>query len=156
MNPLKIDSLPHGWQVLAVLLLSGGLTAIAYGLTKAGLAELAASFLSFYVFFVGSRVLAKVAASREARHFKETQKVVGTVWAELQDWLTDRKILALCIIGVPVTIAFVTLKALVTAGLMAFSSVWFAVGAGLVVASVVASPLLFRAVRDAVFADPER
>lgn len=50
----------------------------------------------------------------------------------------------------------VTLKALVTAGLMAFSSVWFAVGAGLVVASVVASPLLFRAVRDAVFADPER
>lgn len=151
MNFLKIDSLPHGWQVLAVILLSGGVTALAYGLTEAGLAELASSCLSFYGFFVGSRVMAKIASSRQAQHFKETQEIIGTIWGELQAWLTDRQLLALAIIGVPVTVVFVTVKALISAGLMAFSSVWFAVAAGLIVASFVASPLLFKGLREAVF-----
>lgn len=151
MNLLKIDSLPHHWQVLAAVLLSGGLTALAYGLTQAGLAELAASCLSFYGFFVGTRLLAKIAASREARHFRETREFIGTAYGELQAWLADRKLLAIAIIGVPVTVAFVTLKSAIALALGAFSNVWFAVAAGLIVAAFVASPLLFRQIRLAVF-----
>lgn len=154
MNPLKIDALPHHWQVLAVLLLSAGLTAIAYGLTQAGLAELAASCLSFYAFFLGSRVLAKLAVTRQAAHFRESQALLGTLYREAEDWLTDRKLLALSIIGVPVTMVFVGFKSAIAAGLAAFSNVWVAVGVGLLAASFVASPLLFRAVRDAVFSSP--
>lgn len=154
MNPLKIDSLPHHWQVLAVLLLSAGLTAIAYGLSQAGLAELAASCLSFYSFFLGGRILAKLAVTRQAAHFRESQALLGTLYRESQVWLNDRKILALSIIGVPVTMVFVGFKTAIATGLAAFSNIWFAVGAGLLAAAFVSSPLLFRTVREAIFAEP--
>lgn len=154
MNPLKIDALPHQWQVLAVLLLSAGLTAIAYGLAQAGLAELAASCLSFYAFFLGSRILAKLAVTRQAAHFRESQALLGTLYREIEEWLTDRKLLALSIIGVPVTLVFVGFKSAIATALAAFSNVWLAAGVGLLAAAFVASPLLFRAVRDAIFAEP--
>ena len=109
--------------------------------------------MSFYVFFLGSRVLAKLAVTREAAHFKQSQALLGTLYREAEDWLNDRKLLALSIIGVPVTLLFVGFKTAIATGLAAFSNVWVSTGVGLLAAAFVASPLLFRAVRDAVFSE---
>lgn len=158
MNPLKrIESLAHGWQVLASVLLSASLVAFGYGLTKAGLAELAASFLSFWTFFVGSRVIAKISTSQKARHFRESREIVGTLYREANQWLNDRQILALALIGVPVGLLFVGFKSLAVSLLLALGNVWLAIGVGLLLSAVVASPLLFRGVRELVFddADPD-
>lgn len=148
-----IDSLPHMYQIVAVVFISGAFVSFAYGLSTLGLTEVAASFLSFYVVFVGQRVLVKAAGSREVRHFRESSALLGALYRDVEEWLTDRKLLALCIIGLPVTVAFVLFKTLVVWALGIFTSVWVALAVGLLVAGAVTSPLLVRRVRDVVFAD---
>ena len=72
-NPM--ERLAHGWQVLASLLLTGAVTALCYALSQAGLAELAGTAMSFYAVFVGTRVFAKVVASRPGGHFGATSNI---------------------------------------------------------------------------------
>ena len=153
MKMLKVDALPHGWQVLATILLTGSLTAIAYGVTKAGLAEIAAAFLSFWLVFVSRHLFAKIVASRAVKHFAESKKILEVFASEVSAWILDRQLLAICLLGVPVSFAFVCLKAFLAFALGAFGSVYFAVGFGLLFASVVCSPLLFKSMREVILAD---
>ncbi|OYO12062.1 hypothetical protein CGZ98_07685 [Enemella evansiae] len=138
-----MDSLPHGWQVLATVLLGGSVTAISYGLTKAGLIELASSFLTFYVIFVGGRLVGKMKRLGTGKHFRESSALLGTLMREADQWVTDRKILAIALLGLPVTVGALAVKAGFAVLLGLLSSWYFAVGAGLLLAAMVCSPLLF-------------
>lgn len=160
MNPFKgnplfrsMDRLPHGWQVLATIFLGGSITAISYGLTQAGLLELASSFLTFYVIFVGGRLIGKMRRIGTGRHFRESSALLGALMREMDEWITDRKILALALLGLPVTVGALALKAGFAVLLTIFSSWYFALGAGLLLAAIVCSPLLFSGMGRLVMRD---
>ncbi|MGP5098324.1 hypothetical protein ACTXJ1_09910 [Brachybacterium alimentarium] len=154
-NPLfrSMDSLPHGWQVLATVLLGGSITAISYGLTQAGLLELASSFLTFYVIFVGGRLIGKMRRIGTGKHFRESSQMIGTLMREMDAWVTDRKILALALLGLPVTVVCLAVKASFAALLGLLSSWYFALAVGLLLAAVVCSPLLFSGMGRLVMRD---
>lgn len=154
-NPLfkSMDSLPHGWQVLATVLLGGSVTAISYGLTQAGLLELASSFLTFYVIFVGGRLIGKIKRLGAGRHFRESSALLGTLMREADQWVTDRKILAIALLGLPVTVGALAVKAGFAVLLGLLSSWYFALGAGLLLAAIVCSPLLFSGMGRLVMRD---
>lgn len=154
-NPLfrSMDSLPHGWQVLATVLLGGSITAISYGLTQAGLLELASSFLTFYVIFVGGRLIGKMRRIGTGKHFRESSQMIGTLMREMDAWVTDRKVLALALLGLPVTVVCLAVKAGFAVLLGLLSSWYFALGAGLLLAAVVCSPLLFSGMGRLVMRD---
>lgn len=154
-NPLfrSMDSLPHGWQVLATVLLGGSITAVSYGLTQAGLLELASSALTFYVIFVGGRLIGKIKRLGTGKHFRESSALLGTLMREMDEWVTDRKILAIALLGLPVTVAALAVKAGFAALLTVLSSWYFALGAGLLLAAIVCSPLLFSGMGRLVMRD---
>ena len=141
-NPM--ERLAHGWQVLASLLLTGAVTALCYALSQAGLAELAGTAMSFYAVFVGTRVFAKVAASRPGGHFDATKNLLRQAQADFRTWMTDRTLLALFVLGVPATVSYVALRSACIALLAVFGNLWFAVAFGLLFGALVASPVLFR------------
>ena len=139
-----MERLAHGWQVLASLLLTGAVTALCYALSQAGLAELAGTAMSFYAVFVGTRVFAKVAASRPGGHFGATKNLLRQAQADFRTWMTDRTLLALFVLGVPATVSYVALRSACIALLAVFGNLWFAVAFGLLFGALVASPVLFR------------
>ena len=155
-----VERLAHGWQVLASLLLTGAVTALCYALSQAGLAELAGTAMSFYAVFVGTRVFAKVAASRPGGHFGATKNLLRQAQADFRTWMTDRTLLALFVLGVPATVSYVALRSACIALLAVFGNLWFAVAFGLLFGALVASPVLFRdlgrlVTRDSGTAPPE-
>ena len=155
-----MERLAHGWQVLASLLLTGAVTALCYALSQAGLAELAGTAMSFYAVFVGTRVFAKVAASRPGGHFGATKNLLRQAQADFRTWMTDRTLLALFVLGVPATVSYVALRSACIALLAVFGNLWFAVAFGLLFGALVASPVLFRdlgrlVTRDSGTAPPE-
>lgn len=155
-----MERLAHGWQVPASLLLTGAVTALCYALSQAGLAELAGTALSFYAVFVGTRVFAKVAASRPGGHFGTTKNLLRQAQADFRTWMTDRTLLALFVLGVPATVSYVALRSACIALLAVFGNLWFAVAFGLPLGALVASPSLFRdlgrvATRDSGSVHPE-
>lgn len=154
-NPLfkSVDSLPHGWQVLATGLLGGSITAVSYGLTQAGLLELASSALTFYVIFVGGRLIGKIKRLGTGKHFRESSALIGTIMREADAWVTDRKILAIALLGLPVTVGALAVKAGFATLLGLFSSWYFALAAGLLLAAIVCSPLLFSGMARLVMRD---
>lgn len=158
-NPL--ERLAHGWQVLASLLLTAAVTALCYALSQAGLAELAGTAMSFYAVFVGLRLFAKVAVANSGGHFSGTKQIVQQMRQDFEAWMNDRTVLALFIIGIPMTVGYVALRSVCIAMLGVFGNVWFAVAFGLLFGALVASPILFRdlgrlVARDAQGASVER
>lgn len=155
-----MERLAHGWQVLASLLLTGAVTALCYALSQAGLAELAGTSMSFYAVTVGTRIFAKVTSVRRVGHFAGSRALLRQAQDDFKRWMSDRTILALFVIGVPVTVGYVALRSGCIAALGAFGSIWFALAAGLLFGALVASPILFRdlgrlVTRDSGSAPPE-
>lgn len=139
-----IDALPHGWQVLASLLITGSITAISYGLSKAGLAEVAGTGLSMYAVFVFQRLFVQVARARRGGHFQGSRAILAQFQADWSAFMADRSTLAIFILGVPVTLAYLALRSVCIGVLGVFGNIWFALGFGLLFGAAVASPVLFR------------
>lgn len=138
-----LDRLPHGWNVLASIFVGGAVTALAYALSSAGLAEIAGTFLSFWGVFVFTRLFAKLAAGRSG-HFAGTSALLRQVQADVNAWVRDRTTLSLFVIGAGAAAAYVAWRSACIALLGVFSNVWFALAGGLLLAAVIASPVLFR------------
>jgi|SRR5699024_977126 len=156
LNPLLkgVDSLAHGWQVLGTVLLAGAVTVLSYGLTQAGLADLAGSFLSFYLVFIGTRLVRRIAGGRKSRkHFAESSTLIASLVRDIDAWINDRKILALCILAVPVSIGYLALRSGLVLALGIFSTWYFAAAAGLLTAAIICSPLLFKGIGQLVTTD---
>lgn len=147
-----VNRLPHHYQLLGAVLLCGSITAAAYGLEQAGIGAIAASFLSFWAIFVGTRLITKI-ATRKTKYFADTSKIVRTVHNDFQDWLNNRRVLALAILGIPVAIGFVALRAGIELALASFGNVWIALSFGLLFSAVICSPLLFRGLAEVVNSD---
>lgn len=140
----RMDNLAHGWQVLSSLLIAASVTAIAYALSSAGLAEIAGTALSFYCVFIFTKLFSKMAGKKKEGHFKGSTAIVKQFKDDLDVWMQDRSVLALFVVAVPITIAYIAFRSACIAVLGVFGNIWFAVAAGLLLGAVVASPILFR------------
>lgn len=141
-NP--IQRLAHGWQVLSAMLLAGSFTAVAYGLSEAGLAGAAGTALSFFLVFVGTRLFSKLAVAKRGGHFEGTKTMAAQVKTDIDAWMLDRSTLSIFVLAVPASIAYVALRALCIFLLGIFGNLWIALSGGLLLGAVVASPVLFR------------
>lgn len=139
----RIDSLPHGWNVLASIFIGGAITALAYALSSAGLAELAGTFLTYWVVFCFQRLFSKMAGSRKG-HFAGSSAMLRQFQQDAAAWMRDRTVLSIFLLGFFVAVAFTAARSGVIGLLQVFGNPWFALAGGLLVAALVASPVLFR------------
>lgn len=139
----RIDSLPHGWNVLASIFIGGAITALAYALSSAGLAELAGTFLTYWVVFCFQRLFSKMAGYRKG-HFAGSSAMLRQFQQDAAQWMRDRTVLSIFLLGFFVAMAFTAARSGVIAILTVFGNPWFALAGGLLVAALVASPVLFR------------
>lgn len=151
---VRLDMLPHGWQVLAVLLLGGAVATGSYGLAQLGWLDVAATLLTAWVLAFGRLIFAG-RKPREGAAFAGTRGMLATAMDDARTFLATRAVLAKALIAVGSALGFVAARAVVSWGLGALSNPWLAGAAGLIVASFVASPVLWKAMAGSVGADTD-
>lgn len=151
---VKLDMLPHGWQVLAVLLLGGAVATGSYGLAQLGWLDVAATLLTAWALAFGRLVFAG-RRPREGAAFAATHGMLATFMGDARTFLATRAVLAKALLAIGSAIGFVAARAVVSWGLAALSNPWLAGAAGLIVASLIASPVLWKAMAGSVGADTD-
>ncbi|HEY0240662.1 MAG TPA: hypothetical protein VGC37_18685 [Friedmanniella sp.] len=148
---LRVDALPHTWQVAATLLLGGAIAAGAYGLAQTGALDIAATLLTAWV-IAFARYTLSGRQPAEGSNFAVTRGLVAAMRADATTFMASRTTLARAILAALYAIGFAVARELTTWALGAMSNIWFAVAAGLLVASVIASPVLWRALSGSLAA----
>jgi len=142
---VRVDALPHAWQVAGTLLAGGAVAAVAYGLSEKGWAEIAATLLTAWSMQF-ARLVVSGRPPRPDAAFGGTRALLATVRADAAAFAATRTTLAKAVMAVGYAVTFVALRTVAHALLGAMTNLWFAVAIGLVVASVIASPVLWRAI----------
>lgn len=141
---VRVDALPHGWQVLATILLGGAIAAAAYGLSQLGWLELVSTFMTAFALALG-RMLMAGRPVRDGAAFAGTRGILQTLRDDAATFVATRPALAKVALALAYAMAFIAGRSVFTWVLGVLSNVWFAVALGLIVAAAVASPVLFRA-----------
>lgn len=143
MNLLALtDRLPHGWQVAATIFAIGGAFSIAWGLSVAGQLDLAASGLSFFVM----TLLPRLGWAGRVTEFRGTLDIVRQMREDWSAYMGRRGVLAHVVVALALTLVWLILRVVTVALLHVITTPWTALGAGLLLAAVVASPVLAGAV----------
>lgn len=146
---LPTDNLPHGWQVGATMLLVGALFSLAWALSQAGLLDLAATGTAFFAVTL-ARQMGLGLTGRVPREFQGTARMIDQARSDFAAWIAARTLLSHALIAVAYTVAFLLLRAAMTATLTVIASPWLALAVGLALAAAVASPLLIRSLIETV------
>lgn len=147
---LPTDRLPHGFQVLATMLLTGSLFAIGWALSEAGLLDLASTGLAFFVVTFARQM---GLSSRAPREFAGTAQIVTQMRSDWTGWVEGRTVLSRALLAATMTVGFLLLRAAITGLLTVIASPWVALAAGLAISAAVASPVLLRALLETVAGD---
>ena len=146
---MPTDRLPHGWQVLATVLLTGALFALGWALSEAGLLDLAATGLAFWA-LAFARQMGLDLGRRAPKEFSGTAQIITQMRADWTAFLRHRTILSRALIATAMTIGFLMLRAAITGLLTVIASPWIALAVGLAAAAAVASPFLVRALMETI------
>lgn len=146
---LPTDRLPHGWQVAAVLLGVASIFTLCWYLSEKGLLDLAATGLSFFVVTL-LRLLGPSLESKAPAEFKTSAALIDQLRADYARWVGSRKISSQMLIAFVLTISFLIGRFIAATVLTAIASPWLALALGLMLAAVVASPVLVRGVIQAM------
>lgn len=146
---LPTDRLPHGWQVLATMLLAGSLFALGWALSQAGLLDVASTGLAFFTVTL-ARQMGVSLSSRAPREFAGTARIIDQARTDFQNWVAGRTLLSRALIAAVLTIGFLLLRAAISGILTVIASPWVALAVGLAAAAAVASPFLVRALMETV------
>jgi len=141
---VRVDALPHGWQVLATILLGGAIAATAYGLSQLGWLELVSTFMTAFALALGRMLMAGRPVG-DGTAFAGTRGMLQTVRDDVNAFVTTRPALAKVFMALGYALVFIAARSAFTWVLGVLSNVWFAVALGLIVAAAVASPVLFKA-----------
>lgn len=146
-HALPTDRLPHGWQVISVLLLVGALFSLGWALSQAGLLDLAATGIAFFTTTLVRQMGVSI-TSRAPKEFEGSARLIDQVRSDFALWLAHRTLLSHALLAVGYTILFLLLRAATSAILTVIASPWIALAAGLALAAAVASPLLIRSLGE--------
>lgn len=153
---VKVDALPHGWQFLAVLMLGGAVATTSYGLAQMGWLDVAATLLTAWGTAFGRLIFAGRKPPRDGAAFAQTRGMLATALDDARAFLATRAVLAKALLAVASALGFVAARAVVSVGLSAMANPWLAAGAGLIVASLIASPVLWKAMVGTIGADTKQ
>lgn len=98
MNPLlrvfgSVNSLPHGYQIAGVAVAGGAVFMAAYGLAVAGLLELAASALVFFLMNFVS-LLGPNLSRRAPKEFAKSALMLDQLICDFGEWRRNQRVLA--------------------------------------------------------------
>lgn len=127
----------RGWNILITLLVTAGLTVLAYQLSLSGFAEMAASGISiFLVTLVGYMFKAGILRLPEQPNDDDlafTKSTLRKIYDEVQTAIVKSSILKLVIFALIYTAGFMILRAAVAFGIGLLTSLWIAIGIGLII-----------------------
>lgn len=131
----------RGWSILVTLLISAGLTVLAYRLSLSGLKDLAATGISIflvtltgYMFKAGILRLPQQAGDDDLAFTKSTLR---RIYDEIQTSIVNSKMLKLVLFALAYTVAFMLLRTGVGVLIGMLSTLWVAVGVGLILGGLI-------------------
>lgn len=139
----------HAWHVGATCLLVGAIFSLAWALSQAGMLDLAATGVAFFV-TTFARQMGIGLTTAAPREFEGSANLLRQLQADFSRWLSTRSLIAHALIALGYTVAFLLARAALSGILTVIASPWVALAAGLALAAAVASPSLIRSVIEAV------
>jgi hypothetical protein len=129
------------WSILTTLLVVGGITVIGYQLSLGPYAEVTATGISmFLVALVINSFKAgilRVPESSGEDNFEFTKSAARKIYDEVQAAIVNSGMARIVLFSAGYALAFVILRSVVAAGLAAISSMWMAIGLGLLLGAAV-------------------
>lgn len=141
--------LPHHYQIIGVALLGAAVAMAAYGFSELGLIDMAATFMTCFLLTFG-RLAFAFKPPTEGSDFAQTRTFVGNLVAEYKEFTRTRAVLGKAIIAVASALLFLGCRWLVITGFGFLANPWLAAAIGALVASAVASPVLWRAMKGSL------
>lgn len=130
-----------GWNILFTLLITAGLTVLAYQVSLSGFAELAASGVSiFLTALVGNLFKAGVLRLPEKTAGDDlafTKSTLRRVYDEIQNAIANSGTFKLILFSLAYTVVWLLLRAVVAFGIGLLTTMWVAIGVGLIVGGLV-------------------
>ncbi|MGP9624320.1 hypothetical protein ACT3S7_15305 [Corynebacterium sp. AOP34-AQ2-28] len=140
----NIQHLPHGYQILGVALIGAAVAMAAYGLSEMGMLDVAATFATCFVLTFG-RLAFSFKTPNEGSDFKETRTFINNLVAEYKEFTRTRAVLGKALIALMSALLFIALRWIMIAAMGFLANPWLAAALGALVASAIASPILWRA-----------
>ncbi|GAB3563309.1 hypothetical protein [Spelaeicoccus albus] len=147
-NNHTVDANAHVWRVAGTILAIAAFVSLAWGLSTAGLAELAASgtaaMISCLVQLLirNGMIVIPERKSDDAR-IEEGKSAIKSIVGMFQAFLDRSSLLRLALIAIGYAVLFILLRAGIQALLGVFANIWIAGAFGAAVASVICAPTLF-------------
>ncbi|WP_353113250.1 hypothetical protein [Microbacterium sp.] len=140
-NHIKVGD-GRAWSILVTLLLVAGVTVLAYQLSLSGLADLAASAITFFVFtLVKSMFSAGILRMPEAEagedDFAFTKSALRKISDEFKLAIAKSSLLRLVLISAAITALFLLARMAAGALIGLMTSMWIAIGFGLILGALI-------------------
>ena len=142
---LRVDALPHQWSVLAAILIGGAVGVIGYWLAQGGLLTIASTIVTAWCFAYARYTFAGRKPA-EGAAFGATRSLLATIRADAAAFTASRSALARALMALGYALGFAALRELAALALGAMASPLLAIAAGLLMASIIASPVLWKAI----------
>lgn len=130
-----------GWNILVTLLISAGLTIIAWQLSLSGFAEMAASGVTiFLVTLVGYMFKAGILRLPVSQHDDDlafTKSTLRRIYDEIQMAIAKSSLLKLVLFALAYTLAFMALRTAVAFGIGLLTTWWIALAVGLIIGALI-------------------
>lgn len=129
-----------GWNILVTLLISAGLTIIAWQLSLSGFAEMAASGVTiFLVTLVGYMFKAGILRLPVSQDddLAFTKSTLRRIYDEIQMAIAKSSLLKLVLFALAYTLAFMALRTAVAFGIGLLTTWWIALAVGLIIGGLV-------------------
>lgn len=137
----------RGWNIVITLLAVGGLTAIGYQLSLGPLAEVVATGMTvFLTTLIGYMFKAGILCmpSKQDDDLAFTKSALRKIYDELTAAVVKSSVFRLVLFAAAYTAGFLVLRAAVSFGLGLMTSMWMAIGVGLLLgACVIAQDQIF-------------
>jgi hypothetical protein len=130
-----------GWNILFTLLITAGLTVLAYQVSLSGFAELAASGVSiFLTALIGNLFKAGILRLPEKSTDDDlafTKSTLRRMYDELQHAIANSGTFKIILFSLAYAVGWLLLRAAVAFGIGLLTTMWVAIGVGLIVGGLV-------------------
>ena len=150
----NIQHLPHGYQILGVALIGAAVAMAAYGLSEMGLLDVAATFATCFVLTFG-RLAFSFKKPSEGSDFAQTGTFISNLAAEYKEFTRTRAVLGKALIALASALLFIALRWTMIVAMGFLANPWLAAALGALIASVIASPILWRALGGSLTEPPQ-
>lgn len=121
----------------------------AYGFSQLGLIDMAATFATCFLLTFG-RLAFSFKPPKPEDDFAQTRTFIGNLVREYKEFTRSRAVLGKAIIAVASALLFLACRWVVITGFSFLANPWLAAAVGALVASAVASPVLWRAMKGSM------